>query len=159
MALWWALAILAVSGAAAPRDNAKTTPPTPPMPDLPACSRGASWQMVARKADLPPDVLAVLDTSFAQTHGIAEAGSDFEAGDSIVTDFPQARFLRAYRIGNQWFIWFERGGAGLSRYLLGIGDVPAGSGRHETGVLPGSHFTGDLCAGMRACLAGARSAG
>jgi len=132
---------------------------TPPMPDLPACTFDRPARLVTRKADLPADARAELDRLFQASAGIAEANAFFESTDSITTNAPHHRFLRAYRIDDAWLIWFESGGIVLSRAMLALRPLRGDDGRIGLHADPGSHFSGDLCASSRAYLMGARSAG
>ncbi len=131
--------------------------PIPAMPSFPPCSL-AGATLVEHKTDLPADARTELDRLFAPIHGIADAGTFFNSTDVTTDDSPQARFLRAYHVQNIWFVWYERGGIGLERLVIAL--APA----NETGKVvlraqPGSNFVGNLCAGMKGYLSGARSAG
>jgi len=134
--------------------------PIPDTPEPPACSFERSATLVTRKTDLPAAAIAELDRLFETAHGIAEASDYFEVTDSVsVSDAPRARFLRAYGVGELWFVWFERGGIGLSRHVFALGPRRGDDGKIGLHALPGSYFAGDLCAASRAYLAGVRSAG
>ncbi|AQR74484.1 hypothetical protein [Sphingomonas sp. LM7] len=134
--------------------------PIPAMPAFPACSFDQTAKLVERKTDLPATAAAELERFFQGTQGIAEAGDYFESTDNIrFSDAPRARFVRAYGVGKFWFVWFERGGIGLSRQVVALGPWRGDDGKIGLYTLPGSHFSGDLCAASKAYLAGVRNAG
>lgn len=132
----------------------------PPMPDLPTCTFDRPATVVARKAELPPEAVAELDRLFKFNRGIVEAGLYFEASDSVlVPNAPRARFLRAYGVGEIWFIWYEVGGIGLQRNVIALMPLRGDDGQIALRAAPGSNFSGDLCAASKGYLSGARSAG
>ncbi len=142
--------------------DARTAPvlpdrPIPPMPLFAPCSlEGAA--LVEHKTDLPAGARTELDRFFTPIHGIADAGEFFNSTDVITDNSPQSRFLRAYNVRDIWFIWYERGGIGLERSIIAL--APANeAGKAVLRAQPGSNFVGNLCADMKAYLAGARSAG
>lgn len=111
-----------------------------------------------RKADLPPQAASELERLFRPIHGIAEAGEYFERTDVISNKAPQARFIRAYHVRDIWFVWYERGGIVLSTSTLALVPMTAGAtGDKVLRYAAGSGFRGDLCAGSKAFIAGARS--
>jgi hypothetical protein len=134
--------------------------PIPAMPEFPACSFDRPAKLAERKTDLPAAVIAELERLFRSAHGIAETGDYFEATDNIrFSDAPRARFIRAYGVGAYWFVWFERGGIGLSQHVVALGPWRGDDGKIGLYALPGSFFSGDLCAASKAYLGGVRSAG
>lgn len=133
--------------------------PIPAMPEFPACSFEQSAKVAARKTDLPAAALAEVEGFLQGTQGIA-AGDYFDSSGSFrISDTPRARFVRAYGVGKLWFVWFERGGIGLSRQVVALGPGHGDDGEIGLYALPGSHFSADLCAASEACLARVRSAG
>ncbi|MBO9621762.1 MAG: hypothetical protein J7500_03525 [Sphingomonas sp.] len=133
-------------------------PPIPPMPNLSPCAFERPARLVERKDALPAEAIQELDRLFRSNKGIAEAGAYFEASDSIqIPDAPRSRFLRAYLVGDTWFIWFETGGIGLSRQVVALQPRRRDDGVVQLYAVPGSLFSGDLCAAGKAFLAGVRS--
>lgn len=141
--------------AAAPSNAA-----TPDRPKLPACSFDGGAALVERKSAMPPEALSEVERLFAPIGGIADKDEFFEASDAPTTKAPTARFIRAYHVRDIWIVWFERGGIGLSSQTVAL--VPTldpTSRRMVLRAAGGSSFQGNLCAGSKAFLAGARSAG
>jgi hypothetical protein len=128
--------------------------------NLPPCAFDGGAVLVERKGDLPTEASLEIERLFAPIGGIAEAGTFFESSDAATTDAPSARFIRAYHIGDVWIIWFERGGVGLSAHTVALEpETDESTGKQVLRAAPGSSFQGDLCAGSKAFVAGARSAG
>lgn len=152
-----ALTTLAPQDGRAPAPSAQSAPPAK---QLPSCVFEGGAALIERKADLPAEASSELDRLFAQIGGIAEAGQFYESSDVQMTKGPKARFIRAYHVGDLWFVWFERGGIGVSSYTLALApSLEDASGRKVLKMAPGSSFQGDLCAGSKAFIAGARSGG
>jgi hypothetical protein len=128
-------------------------------PLLPTCELGDRVALVERLDQLPADARAGLQHGFAVAHGIAEVGAPFAASDSTPGNLPEARFIRAYRAGDTWMVWFERGGVGLGTHTVALGYRTDEAGNRSIGLMPGGSFAGDLCAGTKAYFAGVRSAG
>jgi len=124
---------------------------------LPPCDFDQPALLVERMADLPPGAVAAFDAMFGDDRGTAEAGAYFESTDYIQTPAPRRRFIRAYRIGETWIIWYERGGIVLSEGMVALYPRSGDDGVVALQVMPGSLFGGDLCASSKAYLAGARS--
>ena len=123
----------------------------------PPCTFDQPATLVERMADLPPGVMAAFDAMFGDDRGTAEAGAYFESTDYVQTPAPRRRFIRAYRIGEVWIIWYERGGIVLSEGMVALGPRYGDNGVVALQGVPGSNFGGDLCASSKAFLAGARS--
>lgn len=132
----------------------------PEMPRFAPCKFEQRAILVERKSELPPEALLELTRLFAPIGGIADAGEFFESSDAATSNAPTARFIRAYFVQNTWFIWFERGGVALTRSTVALTETHGEkTGTTVLRAAPGSHFSGDLCAGSNAFLSGARSAG
>jgi hypothetical protein len=132
----------------------------PAMPEFPECRFDRTARLVERLADLPAPVRSEMGRLFESAGGIADAGDYFEASDSAISNAPTARFLRAYFVQDSWLIWFERGGVGLGRHMMAMAERRDDkTGGLVMRTVPGSHFATDLCAGSKAYLMGARSAG
>ena len=89
------------------------------MPRLGQCRLSGST-MVTASGDLPDEVRLTLQTFF---HGdIAEAGGPFNATDTWIGNppYPTRRFIRAYRHGSRWIVWYEAGGRGHSLHAVGV---------------------------------------
>lgn len=138
--------------------QAPARPAVPPRPDLPPCSFAGPAQQVDTLAALPAQVRAELLRALAAGGGLAEAGEAFTRTD-VVHDrsLPRRRFARAYLTGDTWFVWFEQGGFAYNLTMVAL-VRPRGAASGYRAV-PGSRFTGNLCAASRAFLAGARSTG
>ncbi len=156
MLIWLSSALAASALQPAPaRDHSD-------LPKPPACEFAGGAVQVDRLSDLPPHVRIAVDRLFAPMNGMAEAGRPYNWTDVIASSdlSPRTRFVRAYFTGNIWFIWYDAGGVGIMRQTIGIGEFrDPQTGRLTAGGLPGSRFSGDLCAGSKAYLAGVRSIG
>lgn len=131
----------------------------PEMPNIAPCLFDEPDLRVERKSGLPPEVLAGVVRAFAPTR-IADAGEYFESTDVVSGKYPQARFLRAYFVRDTWFLWYERGGIALSRFSIAFIQMRDAETRTMVWApAPGSLFVNNLCAGAKAYLLGARSAG
>ena len=128
---------------------------------LPPCTFDQPATLVERMADLPPGVISAFDAGFdgrfGGNRGTAEVGADFESTDDIGTWAPRRRFIRAYRIGEVWIIWYEQGGVERTRRMVALAAVRGGDGDGALRALSDSHFGGDLCLASKAYLAGAWS--
>lgn len=132
----------------------------PPMPKVPECGFSKPVKQVASMTDLPEQVRAELVRFFASSGGLADANSEFNSTDVVEdTSVPRLRFIRAYLTEDVWFVWWEAGGVGRGLNTLAL-KRGRGKGREQEAYRaePGSIFTGDLCAGSKAFLAGARAA-
>ncbi|MBB4151028.1 hypothetical protein ACFSUK_19030 [Sphingobium scionense] len=156
------LALASAPGDIVPQGNA--LPPAtwqernhPDMPTLPQCDLDGA-RAVYKMAELPETVSSEIARVFA-SGGISEADGPFNSTDFVDGPVPRRRFLRGYRSGDYWIIWFEVGGnAGgprtiaLRRFIRAPASSPAFQAR------PGTIFAGDLCAASKAILAGVVSA-
>lgn len=131
-------------------------------PDMPRLSRCEFRERASEASSfgaLPRQVAAELARFFGPAGGLADAGGAFNSTD-VVEDrgVPQRRFVRAYLVRDVWLIWYEHGGIGHHLHTLALTKARDGaSGATVFRATPGSNFTGDLCAGSRAFLAGART--
>jgi hypothetical protein len=132
----------------------------PSMPNVPECSFTKPFRQVGSMADLPEQVRAELVGFFAGSGGLADANGEFNSTDVAENKrVPRARFVRAYLTEDVWFIWWESGGVGRGLNTLALKQGRGkGSEVEAYHAEPGSIFTGDLCAGSKAFLAGARAA-
>lgn len=128
-------------------------------PLLAPCKFGDHVTLIGRMDQLPAEARAGLQLGFAVAHGIAEVGEPFGASDSNPEKLPEARFIRAYRAGDTWMVWFERGGVGLGTHTVALGYRRGEAGNRSIGLVPGGSFAGDLCAGTKAYFAGVRTTG
>ena len=128
-----------------------------PMPRLGEC-RLAGSTTVTRLDDLPEAVRSTLNTLVPD--GIAEAGGPFNATDVWVGQppYPRRRFIRAYRHGRRWVIWYEAGGRGHDLHAVGV--IPGRAEAQMSYSGPYSSTDGrQLCAASRVYFGGAASSG
>lgn len=129
----------------------------PDMPALPQCDLDGA-QAVNKMAELPEIVSSEIARVFA-SGGISEADGPFNSTDFVDGPVPRRRFLRAYRSGDYWIIWFEVGGnAGGPRTIALRRRIHAPASSPAFQAKPGTIFAGDLCAASKAILAGVASA-
>ena len=64
---------------------------------------------------LPDSVKAYISSAIGP---MADRGEFFNSTDVIAKPAPGARFIRAGRVGNYWFIWYERGGIAYSKHIV-----------------------------------------
>lgn len=132
----------------------------PDMPPVPPCAFASHAKEVSSLAELPEQVRTEITRLFKGGGGIADSGGEFNSTDVIEDKaVPHNRFLRAYLTNDVWFVWWEAGGIVHTLYTLAL------TRRREEGqasaifrVAPGIGFTGNLCAGSKAFLDGARAA-
>ena len=132
----------------------------PDLPIVPACTFARPAKEVRSPHDLPEQVRMEVVRFFESGGGLADADGMFNSTDVIdAENVPHRRFLRAYLIDNVWLIWWEMGGHahGVNTLAL-IRRHQAGGGPPLYSAVPGSIFTGNVCAGSEAFLAGARAA-
>ena len=132
--------------------------PTAPMRHLPVCALTGANAVASSLAELPSGAVAELQRFFGPAHGLADAGQDYNATD--VTDDPNRpwrRFLRAYRVGESWIVWYEHGGIAHHSQVIAL-RLSNGSGAGTYSMIPGSNLNGDLCSASEAILKGVRAA-
>jgi hypothetical protein len=130
-----------------------------PMPRLAPCRLSAST-MVTHLRELPDEVRLTLQT-FLQEGGIAEADGPFNATDTWLghPPYPWRRFLRAYRHGIRWVIWYEVGGRGYHLNAIGVIQRKWQTRPEIDEYARYSGFNGQqLCAASRAYFDGAQLA-
>jgi hypothetical protein len=99
--------------------------PTPDNPDF-TCSfthPSQSWNSLRK---LPAPLRAYVRDKVGP---IADRGKFFNAGDVIQKPAPFNRFIRAGKIGERWFLWYEHGGFAYWRQILIFGSDPSGRPR------------------------------
>jgi hypothetical protein len=64
---------------------------------------------------LPDSVKAYIAGSIGP---MADRGEFFNSTDVIAKPAPSARFIRAGRVGDYWFLWYERGGIAYSKHIV-----------------------------------------
>lgn len=133
----------------------------PAPPNLPACTFDMPARRVDKLSDLPGPIRAEVNRFFsAASGGLAEAGTRFIPTDYIDDPtVPRRRFIRAYFVRDVWFIWYEQGGFASNYMMVALTRQAAEEGPARHLAMPGSRFVGNLCAGSKAFLNGARSAG
>lgn len=57
------------------------------------------------------------DAKFEWHHVMARRDENFTSTDVVTGDYPLRRFIRAGHVGNEWFVWFERGGIAYSKNI------------------------------------------
>lgn len=131
----------------------------PAPPNLPDCAFDAPARRVDKLRDLPGPIRAEVSRFFgAASGGLAEAGTMFIPTDYIDDPTaPRRRFIRAYFVRDVWFIWYEQGGFASSYMMVALTRQSADEGPARHLATPGSRFVGNLCAGSKAYLTGARS--
>jgi hypothetical protein len=137
------MALLLLSGAA----SAKPPAPTPSRDPNLTCQLKHIASDIASLRGLPPAILAALAASAG---GMADRGEAFNAGDDVEEDIPPNRFIRAGRLGDHWFVWYEHGGIGYWQQIV-IFDL-ARPGRPPRRVFDGRSPSPDLCAATDALL-------
>ncbi len=124
------------------------------------CDLGAGTVTATTLAALPRPLAEAVEQFFAPRRGIADAGGAYNATDVVDSRLPSRRFIRAYRVGPIWVVWYVRGGGIVSspqtiafRPDVGPGGVDAGFV-----AMPGTVFAGeDLCTATKAIVAGVRN--
>lgn len=130
------------------------------MPKLAPCEFGQPAQQTLLLEALPKEIQSELSRFFGPAGGLVDANGAFNRTD-VIDDpkVPQRRFVRAYFVQNTWLIWYEHGGFGYHLHTLALTRWPGGrSDQANYRATPESSFTGDLCVGSKAFLAGARAA-
>lgn len=130
------------------------------LPPPPECAFEGGATRFDSLAALPEHVRAAIGRLFEPWKGMADAGVPYRWGDvfSSTDPMPRTRFVRAYRAGGTWFLWYDAGGFGIMRQTLAlVEERDPHTDQMRAGGLPGSRFSGDLCAGSKAFLAGARN--
>jgi hypothetical protein len=126
-------------------------------PKLAACEV-ADAQVVNSFLGMPADVRIGLRRAFKGQ--FAEENGPFNASDFIDphNPVPQRRFLRAYKRGNVWLVWYEHGGIGYHLHASGL------TKRHDPSSVEmdsDARFIGstakDLCAATKAFFEGVRT--
>ena len=133
----------------------------PEMPNLPQCTFTSPAKEVRSLAELPEEVRTEVMRFFKGGGGIADTDGEFNSTDYIDDEaVPRVRFIRAYLTKDVWFVWWEAGGIVHNLNTLALTrQRDEGGGSPVFRAAPGSGFTGDLCAGSKAFLTGARAAG
>lgn len=130
----------------------------PDMPVLPACELHGSVNPVTRMADLPADVAMELHRFFGPAGGLSDADGLFNSTDVIGDDVPGRRFIRAYHVGGNWVIWYERGGFIHNNRTIALRSQRERQGRTlQWTAEPATTFVGDLCAATKAIASGVRT--
>jgi hypothetical protein len=120
------LIVLAIGALSANAAVASTTPPAAPGADL-RCTFRHPITEVSDIGELPPPILNAMlaridpvareDAKFEWHHLMAPKGGAFNSTDVIVGGAPSRRFIRAGHDGNEWFVWYERGGVAYSKNI------------------------------------------
>lgn len=129
----------------------------PEMPRLPPCALQDASVVMTLTA-LPEPLAVEIQRFFESIGGMSDAGGPYNSTDVIDGKVPRSRFLRAYRVGNAWIIWFEKGGFVSGPRTLAFREnkqVRAGERAYQ--AMPGTFFSGELCMATKAILAGVRS--
>jgi hypothetical protein len=141
-------------------ENSRSARDWPKASSVPPCVFEGGATLAKSKSDLPPEALSELTRLFAPIGGLADTNEFFNASDVVTKTAPRARFIRAYHVRNIWIVWFERGGIALDRSTVALlPTADQGSTRTMFRATGGSSFHGNLCAGSKAFLNGARSGG
>lgn len=125
----------------------------PDMPRLAPCNIKADVMASSMRA-LPAPVRSELLSFFAPDRGIADAGESYNSTDVITGSVPGRRFLRAYRAGPTWIVWYESGGLMTMHHVIAIRSEASSRGQVAYRVQPGTSLGGNLCAASKAILAG-----
>lgn len=64
---------------------------------------------------LPDSVKAYISGAIG---AMADRGEAFNSTDVVVKSAPATRFIRAGRVGDYWFLWYERGGIAYSKHIV-----------------------------------------
>jgi hypothetical protein len=127
--------------------------------EAPGCAFSRPSKEVGSLKDLPPQVRSEVMRFFTAGGGLADRNGEFNSTDFIDDRrVPSRRFIRAYLTEDVWFIWYEQGGFVRNTNTLALTRQRDGDGIATIfRATPGSGFTGDLCAGSKAFLSGARA--
>ena len=127
--------------------------------EAPACVFTKPSKEVASLNDLPVQVRWEVMRFFTAGGGIADVDGEYNSTDFIDDgSVPRRRFIRAYLTEDVWLIWYERGGIIRGGNTLALTRQRDGDGVATIfRATPGSGFSGDLCAGSKAFLSGARA--
>jgi len=64
---------------------------------------------------LPDSIRAYVASAIGE---MVDRGEFFNSTDVILKPAPSARFIRAGKSGNYWFLWYERGGIAYSKHIV-----------------------------------------
>jgi hypothetical protein len=64
---------------------------------------------------LPASVRDYISSTIGQ---MADRGEFFNLTDVVQKPAPSARFIRAGKFGDYWFLWYERGGIAYSKHIV-----------------------------------------
>jgi hypothetical protein len=133
----------------------------PDTPNMPACELGEGVLVMESIKTLPHDGEAAVRRSFGP-HGLSDAGGPFNSSDVISSQSaPQTRrFLRAYQVQAYLVVWYEKGG-GMAAGPRTVAFMRRGRSTETASdyeMIPGTIFSGDLCAATKAILVGVRIA-
>jgi hypothetical protein len=112
-----ALISLSALAAACSKANGSPAPPAP----IIQCALATPVQEVSRVSELPTEIRKLLPP-------IADIGAPFNATDNVSDPaLPFRRLIRAGYRGDDWFVWYERGGVGYSLQIVMV-RIPPGGG-------------------------------
>ncbi len=132
----------------------------PDMPVFPNCEIAGGATVARSIRELPADVAAELTRYFNAAIPMSDADGPFNSTDvEEGRPIPHQRFIRAYRNGRLWVIWYELGGRVRGPRTIAVELTPAGRNKAPSfRVDPGTSLTGNLCMATKAILSGVRSA-
>ena len=118
---------------------ASTRPPAPPDPDF-SCVLTHPSTSVGSLKQLPTPIRKALNDLVGE---MADRGEFFNNGDVVTKPAPFARFIRGGQIGENWYVWHERGGIAYWLQITLFGSDPSGTA-HVTAM---AHIAqaGQLC--------------
>lgn len=153
------LLLLSLAQAPPARTEAWTERHFPKPIAVPACAFAQPSKEVSSLKDLPQQVREEVMRFFTAGGGLADVDGEFNSTDFIDDRrVPVRRFIRAYLTRDVWFIWYEQGGLARSTNTLALTRQRDGDGIATLfRATPGSGFSGNLCAGAKAFLSGARA--
>lgn len=127
--------------------------------EVPACTFAKPSKEIASLNGLPSQVRSEVLRFFSNGGGIANVDGEFNSTDYVEDrSVPRRRLIRAYFTEDVWLIWYEQGGFGRSANTLALTRQRDGDGVATVyRATPGSGFSGELCAGSKAFLLGARA--
>lgn len=129
----------------------------PDRPVLPSCALAGGATIADSIQQLPEGVSRELARFFGDKAAMSDTGEPFNSTDVVDGVVPQRRFVRAYQAGRYWVIWYEHGGIGYAVKTIALRQTEASGDRTDFQTLPGTTFTGDLCAATKAMVSGVRS--
>jgi hypothetical protein len=132
----------------------------PDMPVFPNCEIAADATVALSLKDIPADAAAELTRYFNTATPMSDAGGPFNSTDvDEGLPVPRQRFIRAYKSGRVWVIWYELGGRAGGPRTIAVEQTSVGRNQALSfRVDPGTALTGNLCIATKAILSGVRTA-